>query len=161
MSSHSASHQRADDSFEQIVTRISPDARATFTAEQLNALKLAFRQVNWKNHHLIDIRLTIPLFHRSLYVVLLAGRDRRSVQRRQGKPIDRRKALTRLATFVLLMTISLGIIYEVVQFALAASQRDNIHPTAIPWLQTQAACEHTGRLWEEGTCWDSVQSPDF
>ncbi|MBI4780521.1 MAG: hypothetical protein HY785_04290 [Oscillatoriophycideae cyanobacterium NC_groundwater_1537_Pr4_S-0.65um_50_18] len=161
MSSNSASHQRADDSFEQIVTRISPDARATFTAEQLNSLKLAFRQVNWKNHHLIDIRFSIPVFHRSLYVVFLAGRDRRSAQRRQGKPIDSRKALTRLAAFVLLMIGSLGVIYQVVQFTLAASQRDNVHPTAIPWLETQAACEHTGRLWEEGTCWDRVQSPDF
>ncbi|NJR66148.1 MAG: hypothetical protein HC772_13850 [Leptolyngbyaceae cyanobacterium CRU_2_3] len=54
------SHQRADASFDQIITRIPPESKATFTEDQLDALKLAFRQVNWKSNHLLDIRLSIP-----------------------------------------------------------------------------------------------------
>jgi hypothetical protein len=161
MPSNQTSHSRADHSFEQIVSRISPEARVTLTAEQLDALRLAFRQVNWKNNHAIDIRLSIPGFHRSFYVVFLAGKERRSAQRLRAEMPNRRKMLTSLTAFALLLGGCTAIGYGLFQFALATSQRDKIHPTAIPWLQTKAACEQTGRVWENSQCWDAAQSPDF
>ncbi|MBW4661453.1 MAG: hypothetical protein KME15_22505 [Drouetiella hepatica Uher 2000/2452] len=140
------------------MARILPEAKVTFTADQLSALKLACHQVNWKNSHSIDIRLSIPSYPRRFYVVFLAGRERRSAQRYSLG--NSHKAL---ATLTALIILSLGctVIYGLLQLALAASQRDNIYPTAIPWLQTQDACEQTGRFWEEGRCWDAMQSPDF
>jgi len=162
MSSDQTSYQRADASFEQIVARISPEVKATLSPDQLDALKLAFRQVNWKNNHSIDIRLSIPGFPRGFYIVFLAGKERRSPQRLRAKTsTPRRRALTRLAAFAILLAGCTAIGYGSIRFALAASQRDKVHPTAIPWLQTQASCEETGRTWDEGKCWDEVQSPDF
>lgn len=158
MPAHQTFHQRADDSFEQIMARILPEAKATFTADQLNALKLACRQVSWKNSHPIDIRLSIPGYPHRFYVVFLAGKERRSPQRYASS--DCRKALATL-TALIILSAGCTVSYGLIQFALAASQRDNIYPTAIPWLQTQAACEQTGRFWEEGKCWDAMQSPDF
>jgi hypothetical protein len=40
-------------------------------------------------------------------------------------------------------------------------QNTEVHPTVLPWLQTQAACEHTSREWRDGECWDREHSPDF
>jgi hypothetical protein len=45
--------------------------------------------------------------------------------------------------------------------ALKAQQNAEAHPTALPWLKTQAACEHTDRVWKDGDCWDKEHSPDF
>ncbi len=28
------------------------------------------------------------------------------------------------------------------------------HPTSIPWISNQPKCEHTGRTWRNGKCWD-------
>jgi hypothetical protein len=42
-----------------------------------------------------------------------------------------------------------------------AQQNAEAHPTVLPWLQTQAACEHTSREWRDGECWDKEHSPDF
>ncbi|MGG6270954.1 hypothetical protein ACQ4M3_42070 [Leptolyngbya sp. AN03gr2] len=41
------------------------------------------------------------------------------------------------------------------------SSQDEIHPTAIPWLQSEEACRKTGRTWKDETCWDHEHSPDF
>ena len=29
------------------------------------------------------------------------------------------------------------------------------HATSLPWLQNKSDCEHTGRTWSKGKCWDS------
>jgi hypothetical protein len=48
-----------------------------------------------------------------------------------------------------------------IQPLLNALQQTSYYPTAIPWLQTQADCQHTGRAWREGTCWDEQHNPNF
>ncbi|MCX7592659.1 MAG: hypothetical protein N2235_02645 [Fischerella sp.] len=30
----------------------------------------------------------------------------------------------------------------------------SIHPTSIPWIGNQPQCQHTGRTWRNGRCWD-------
>jgi hypothetical protein len=155
-------HQRADASFDQIIARVPPESKASFTAEQMDALKLAFRQVNWKSNHTIDIRLSIPLFKRGFYIVFLAGQERRSQQRlRAEMPYYHRKAIAGLAILTLVIGGVAAIGYTGLRLTLQASQRDNVHPTAIPWLQSRSACEQTGRTWENNECWDQGHSPDF
>jgi hypothetical protein len=156
------SHQRADASFDQVMSRMPPESKAAFTADQMDALKLAFRQVNWKSNHAIDIWLSIPCFKRGIYVAFLAGQERRSPQRlRAERPYYHRKAIAGLA----ILSLALGGVavlgYGAIRLTLQASQRDQVHPTAIPWLQSRSACEQTGRTWENNECWDQGHSPDF
>jgi hypothetical protein len=35
------------------------------------------------------------------------------------------------------------------------------HPTSIPWLVNKSDCEHTGRSWSGGKCWDNEHNPMF
>jgi hypothetical protein len=51
--------------------------------------------------------------------------------------------------------------FRVITPALRAQQNAEVHPTAIPWLNNQTACEHTSRVWKDGNCWDKEHSPDF
>jgi hypothetical protein len=156
------SHQRADASFDQVITRIPPESKAAFTAEQLDAFKLAFRQVNWKSNHAIDIRLSIPVFKGGFYIVFLAGQERRSQQRlRAEMPHYHRKAIVGLTLLTLSLSGVAALGYGAFRLTLQASQRDDVHPTAIPWLQSRSACEQTGRTWESNECWDREHSPDF
>jgi hypothetical protein len=40
-------------------------------------------------------------------------------------------------------------------------QANPAHATAIPWLQNEAACLETGRVWEGEACWDAEHDPNF
>ncbi|BAZ08696.1 hypothetical protein NIES4071_05010 [Calothrix sp. NIES-4071] len=31
----------------------------------------------------------------------------------------------------------------------------NTYPTSLPWISTKSDCEHRGRDWRNGKCWDS------
>lgn len=35
------------------------------------------------------------------------------------------------------------------------------YATGIPWLETKADCEHTGRVWQDDVCWDNEHDPTF
>jgi hypothetical protein len=36
-----------------------------------------------------------------------------------------------------------------------------VHPAIVPFKQTQAACEKSGRLWQNGQCFDHGHDPSF
>ena len=61
--------------------RIPDDTAASFSDAQLDAIKLCFGARGWGRHR-IDIRLSVPLIRRRWYLVLLAGTERRSPDRR-------------------------------------------------------------------------------
>lgn len=65
----------------QLFANLPDHIRNSFTAEQSAALAEAARRCKWGTHQ-TDIRLTIPLFSRRYYLVLLAGEERRSKARR-------------------------------------------------------------------------------
>ncbi len=46
-------------------------------------------------------------------------------------------------------------------FVTFTSSSNSFHPTSIPWLTNKASCEHTGRTWSDGSCWDYEHSPLF
>jgi hypothetical protein len=33
--------------------------------------------------------------------------------------------------------------------------------TSIPWIESKAECQHTGRDWYDNKCWDKEHSPMF
>jgi len=74
-----------DPFLQQMFSRMTPGAKFTFTPAQLDEIKKAFSGRGFANHD-FDLRRSFPLFGKSYYLILLAGRERRSVSR------DRRHA---------------------------------------------------------------------
>lgn len=60
--------------------RIPAEVAETFTDAQLDAIKRAFG-ARTPGSHTIDLRFSIPLPRRCYYLVLLAGKERRSPER--------------------------------------------------------------------------------
>src|SRR5262249_11627510 len=71
---------KPDPFLQQMFARMSPGAKFTFTSAQLDEIKKAFSARGFTSHAL-DFRHSISLFGKSYYLVLLAGRERRSVPR--------------------------------------------------------------------------------
>ena len=62
----------------QMFARMSPGVKFTFTPAQLDEIKKAF-SARSRHCHALDVRPSIRLFGRSYYLIVLAGRERRSV----------------------------------------------------------------------------------
>ena len=78
-----------DDAFvARFLGKIPSDIAQSFSDAQLEAVVAAFGTRRWRIHP-VDIRLTIPLVGRAYYLVLIAGLDRRSSQRRRSDRIAR------------------------------------------------------------------------
>jgi hypothetical protein len=159
--------QRADASFDQVVANLSPEARPSFTIDQLTELKSAFRRVNWKNNHTIDIRLSIPFVKRGFYFVFLAGPERRSRKRLQAEqPLYPYGAIAVMLLVLGLTTAVTVVGYQVLRDTLASSQQNSLqqadfHSAAIPWLSNQEECEQSGRIWQSDQCWEQQHNPNF
>ncbi|MGF1546360.1 MAG: hypothetical protein ACFCUG_03425 [Thiotrichales bacterium] len=67
---------------EQLLTRMTPDVAASFTAPQIASLRAALAGASTRKHP-IDLRFTLPIWRWRFFVVLLVGRDRRILTRRQ------------------------------------------------------------------------------
>lgn len=67
-----------------------------------------------------------------------------------------------IGAFTLLVgaLVPIGWLYAV-QPLINFIQVNPVHATAIPWLQTEAECRNTGRVWNEGQCWDNEHDPNF
>ncbi len=60
----------------RFLARLSPELAASFTAEQLEAIRLAFG-MRYATQHALDLRRTLHLPWGRYYVVLLVGRTQR------------------------------------------------------------------------------------
>jgi hypothetical protein len=69
-----------DPFLQQMFARMSPGAKFTFTPAQIDEIRKAFSARSFTSHA-FDFRHSISLFGKSYYLVLLAGRERRSVAR--------------------------------------------------------------------------------
>ena len=67
--------------FRAMLTRLPQHVRLGFTEEQLSALAEASRGLQWGQHP-VDIRLSVPILMNRFYMVVIAGRERRSRERR-------------------------------------------------------------------------------
>ena len=83
--------------------RLPADLRESFTAEQLNALKIAFGARRWGKHP-IDMRGTLGLFGWRYYFVLLIGRNKREMTRNERRLSRLGTALT-IFLFLLFCTM--------------------------------------------------------
>lgn len=69
-----------DPFLQQMFSRMSPGAKFTFTPAQIDEIKKAFAARSFTSHA-FDVRHSISLFGKSYYLVILAGRERRSIPR--------------------------------------------------------------------------------
>src|ERR1700754_223409 len=67
-----------DPFLEHMFARMSPGAKFTFTPAQIDEIRKAFAARS-RTSHAVDHRYSINLFGKSYYLVVLAGRERRSV----------------------------------------------------------------------------------
>jgi hypothetical protein len=70
-------------------------------------------------------------------------------------------SLALLGTTSITVVLSMGWFYIIPSFSALSSTNSIVHPTSIPWLQNQKDCEKTGRIWQDGECWDQQHSPEF
>lgn len=148
--------------FEQVLANLPEEVAQTLTDAQLIALRQSFRGLVWKKHP-VDVRLSLPWPNRGFYLVILAGPEQRSRERLRAE--SRHYSYAGLG-LILLITTVLGAIattlfITVIQPSWTFIQTAPSHPTALPWLRSQRACENTGREWRQEQCWDRENDPTF
>ena len=93
--------------FAAILNRLPDETRGLFSEGHLDALKKACRGLRWGQHP-VDIRLSIPSLFRRYYIVLLAGPERRSAERRAEE--KQRHPFGKLANLLFVaMILALGV----------------------------------------------------
>jgi hypothetical protein len=147
-------------SFNRLMNQLPPSIAATFTEAQKDALSQAIQQT--RGNHGINIQLSIPFPKPGFYIVIFAGQERRSVKRTKTERHNSALTATHLLMLILLLSgsIALGLI-KLFPTVMTAVQNASFHPTAIPWLQSEAECVHTGRIWRDDKCWDGEHDANF
>ncbi|WP_416665682.1 hypothetical protein [Egbenema bharatensis] len=155
------SHKNANAAFKRLMNHLPSGLAETFSESQKDALRQALQRMSQGNH-LIDLRLSVPFPKPGFYVVLFAGRERRSLKRLKTEQHNYPFTATNLILLIFLLSggITLGVM-KLLPKILSAAQNASFHPTAIPWLQTESECRHTGRVWRDDKCWDGEHDANF
>ncbi|MEO1094828.1 MAG: hypothetical protein AAFX01_08010 [Cyanobacteria bacterium J06638_28] len=153
-----------NDALERFLNRLPEDVAASFTAEQLSALQSALQFTQWRRHP-IDLRLTLPLFWKRFYVVLVAGPERRSKERlkadRSRNPIWTLSNVGFVLAFICLgILLSLGL-FQLQINTFSSPMKFKTHPAAIPFKADKQSCEASDRIWRNGECIDYAHDPSF
>ncbi len=107
-----ASEIREDPFIKEFLGKLSEEQQESFTAEQLQSVKVVFGARTWGIHS-FDFRGTIELLRWRYYYVVLVGRNMRSLSRSEQKAY-RAAEITFLALFVTISTLfGLLVIYLV------------------------------------------------
>lgn len=88
--------------------RIDPDVAASFTDEQRRAIKVMFG-ARGVMRHAVDIRRSIGFGRQRFYMVLLAGRERRSSERLQSEGMVSR-GLDGVMTVLAVLVVALPVL---------------------------------------------------
>lgn len=116
--------------FTHMLSQMPAATVATFDAAQLRALSLALQQSN--RQHRLDFRVSLPWFGSRIYFALLAGDERRSLDRlqREGQITVGRIALTYAAACALIFTL---MILSATVFVYAMSKIGTDDAPALPY----------------------------
>jgi hypothetical protein len=87
------------------MSRVPEDVTAALTEAQIEQLRAAIGQARPWREHPVDIRVTVPLFARRLFVTLVGGAERRNPERRA---LDR--AAHPLSTLPNLIFLGVGVV---------------------------------------------------
>lgn len=152
--------------FERFLRSLPADVVDSFNTHQLRSMSMAMQRES--RRHNVDIRITIPFFWKSFYVVLLAGPERRSAERRAAERSDH-PVWTPTNLLVLLAFVGLGVLISagiwqlkiVAKEILLPEQVEHAYPVSIPFKGTQEECLESGRSWENGECIDYDHDRNF
>ncbi|MEH6729398.1 MAG: 3-phosphoshikimate 1-carboxyvinyltransferase [Pseudoalteromonas distincta] len=103
---------RNDPSIRSLLSRMPENVQRTFSDDQLIHLKVAIGARQW-GKHTVDCRGVIKFFKYRYYFVLLAGRNRRELSKKEQKIAAISQAITISMFSFLVITILLLIIYLV------------------------------------------------
>ncbi len=155
-----ANSSKSNPVLERLLKRMPSDVVASFTPSQFEALRAACHSETARKHA-VDLRFTLPFPRRSFYLVMLAGRERRSAKRlREDRSYIYTSLLGSLVLIGLLAAVTVPSILWIMSWN-AEEQTKQAHPTSIPWLLDRQSCEATGRYWQDARCWDDKWSPKF
>lgn len=157
------SSYRLDPSMLRMLNRLPKEMVEGFSEQELLAL---YRAMPRSGKHAIDLRLTLPFLPKRLYFVFLMGQDKRS-----GKARPERQKPWTPATTAFAMVLSMATlitVYSVTYRFMQAQSRDvtpaeaaTSHPTALPWIESEADCKGTTRQWKDGLCFEDDHDPTF
>ncbi|MGJ3246338.1 MAG: hypothetical protein ACFE0I_09720 [Elainellaceae cyanobacterium] len=146
--------------FDRLFTNISPNDRATFTPQQIEAMRQAFAQVGWKKHS-IDLRISIPLpGHPGLYLVLLAGTENRSGDRIRAQRTLFWQSVGMIGGTAILAMLGWASADRLLPQLFTTHELES-HPTVLPWIKTESGCSGESRTWRKGQCWDDDHNSMF
>ncbi|MBH0060458.1 3-phosphoshikimate 1-carboxyvinyltransferase [Pseudoalteromonas sp. NZS71] len=103
---------KADPAIRSLLNRMPSNVQDSFTEEQLVHLKVAIGARQW-GKHAVDYRGVIKFFKYRYYFVLLAGRNRRELSKKEQKIAAISQAITISMFSFFVITILLLIIYLV------------------------------------------------
>ncbi len=146
---------------DNVLARMAPEVAATFTPTQREALQVALTP----RRHQVDLRLSMPLGLTRMYVVLLAGTETRSPQRRRLEAAQR-SVWTPLNVLVMGGVVGTGIVLLLAVLQLTATDLSRLFnpgaaPAGIPFKADRGSCEQSGRTWQDDTCLDFSHDPTF
>ncbi|PSN15461.1 hypothetical protein C7293_07225 [filamentous cyanobacterium CCT1] len=156
------SPSQASVALERMLGQMDPAIARSFTESQREALQASLASTLWQNHA-VDIRLSIPLLLQRYYLVVVAGPEKRSRERRQQDQATR-SVSGQMVVAVAVTALSLGVLavlMQLTQHQTGNGDRPKPSPAAIPFLGDRSTCEHSGRTWENGECLDFEHDPTF
>jgi uncharacterized membrane protein YfcA len=152
--------QYAQQALVRFLNDMPPQVAITLNPTQLEAIQQALAARAWRQHT-IDIRLTVPVFARKFYLVVLAGKEQRSTPR--PSPTRPTNLASQVVIGLGMTTLGIAGLVLVLTFAHFSSWRKSRQtgPAIIPYIQNQVSCEQSGRVWEEEKCFDFSHDPTF
>ncbi len=148
-------------SSDNVLARMAPEMAGTFSPAQVQALQAALTT----RRHPVNIRLSLPLGITRVYLVLLAGTEVRSVNRRRQEETQH-PLWTPMNMLVMAGTTGFGILALLAMLQLPSTNLSKVFnpraaPAGIPFKADRSSCEESGRTWREGSCLDFGHDPTF
>jgi hypothetical protein len=125
---------------EQLLRRMPVEDAETFSPRQVECLSAALRGC-LRTRHPLDIRFTLPVWRARYYLVLLAGRDRRALSRREEEAGRLVKAMALASFLAFSLLLGLLILY-LIKSALGIDLFPNFSLGVWDWFK--AAVEQGG-----------------
>ena len=107
---------RKDPSIKSLLARLPGDLQGSFSDDQLEGLKVAIGNRDWKIHP-VDIRTSFGLFGKRYYMVFVAGRSRRGAGRLQ-KMIFRKAEVFFISFIIMLIIIAATFLLYILKSAM-------------------------------------------
>ncbi len=134
---------------------------ATFSPTQIQAIESAINP----RQHAIDLRLTLPLPGQGIYLVFLAGRNRRAyyrdLQNRHSliMPIVMAGIIAGAAAIFALIHLKNS--QTLTESNPVFEENQEFYPTVVPFKKDRKSCEESERQWIDGQCLDTIHDPNF